>query len=256
MSSPDDHMNNFSNILDSPFLTSSDSNTITSKKKNINRFGRVPSSILSFSNTIPIRTVNNNDKKYVSTSLEEDSIVNNMLDQRCSKSWDNTMVNPSKQYVEDDFMKTEWRKEKKSRKHIDMADVECILCFRLLYQPITTICGHTYCKNCIFASIKINPFCPLCRKPLCQNKFEFECSINYVLAGIIEKHFKEEYEERMNEEKGVKITFPNDHTNESNDRIPTIQIRRNRENNRTRRRSSSWWNDNIIQNCIFYPCDM
>lgn len=145
MSSPDDHMNNFSNILNSPFNTQSDSNSITSKKKNINRFGRVPSSILSFSNSIPIKTVKS-DKKYVSTSLEEDYIVNNVFDERCSKSWDNSMINPSRQYSgtsTDDFIETKWRKdEKKSKKHIDIADVECILCFRLLYQPVTTICGN------------------------------------------------------------------------------------------------------------------
>lgn len=142
MSSPDDHMNNFSNILNSPFITQSDS--IPSKKKNINRFGRVPSSILSFSNSIPIKTVKN-DKKFVSTSLEEDYIVNNVFEERCSKSWDNSMINPSRQFsgtTNDEFFETKWRKEeKKSKKHIDIADVECILCFRLLYQPVTTICG-------------------------------------------------------------------------------------------------------------------
>lgn len=94
-----------------------------------------------------------------------------------------------------------------------------------------------------------------------MSESNFECSINYVLAGIIEKHFKDEYEERMNEEKGVNITFKNQNRNIINNTTtepiphPTIQTRRNRES-RTRRRSSTSWSDNIIQNCIFYPCDM
>jgi hypothetical protein len=29
---------------------------------------------------------------------------------------------------------------------LDIADFECSLCFRLFCKPVTTSCGHTYCK--------------------------------------------------------------------------------------------------------------
>lgn len=38
----------------------------------------------------------------------------------------------------------------KKKKQLIQEDVlECPLCQTLFYQPITTSCGHTFCKNCI-----------------------------------------------------------------------------------------------------------
>merc|ERR1712176_304750 len=42
-------------------------------------------------------------------------------------------------------------------------DFDCSLCFRLLWQPITTPCGHTYCRACIDRSLDHKRECPLCR---------------------------------------------------------------------------------------------
>ena len=27
-------------------------------------------------------------------------------------------------------------------------DLDCILCMKLLYEPVTTPCGHTFCQPC------------------------------------------------------------------------------------------------------------
>ena len=34
---------------------------------------------------------------------------------------------------------------------------------RLLWQPVTTPCGHTYCRACIDRSLDHKPECPLCK---------------------------------------------------------------------------------------------
>merc|ERR1719384_3073219 len=45
-------------------------------------------------------------------------------------------------------------------------DFDCSLCFRLLWQPITAPCGHTYCRACIDRSLDHKRECPLCKASL------------------------------------------------------------------------------------------
>lgn len=42
-------------------------------------------------------------------------------------------------------------------------DVECTLCMELLYEPVTTPCGHTFCQNCFYRAMDHNNRCPMCR---------------------------------------------------------------------------------------------
>ena len=32
-------------------------------------------------------------------------------------------------------------------------DFNCTLCLKLLYEPITTPCGHSFCRSCLFQSM-------------------------------------------------------------------------------------------------------
>ncbi|KAF9350757.1 hypothetical protein BGX26_011127, partial [Mortierella sp. AD094] len=45
-------------------------------------------------------------------------------------------------------------------------EIECQVCFLVFDHPITTCCGHTFCKNCIITSLDYKPNCPLCRHEL------------------------------------------------------------------------------------------
>lgn len=81
----------------------------------------------------------------------------------------------------------------------DIADFECSLCFRLLCKPVSTPCGHTYCKQCLFSGLKFRLNCPLCRTKL-ESPSRYKYSINIVLLNIIEKYFPEEYALREQEE--------------------------------------------------------
>lgn len=48
--------------------------------------------------------------------------------------------------------------------HCELLDVlECQLCYMLLYQPLTTPCGHTFCRHCFARSLDHSSTCPLCR---------------------------------------------------------------------------------------------
>ena len=45
-------------------------------------------------------------------------------------------------------------------------DLMCQICLQPFVQPIDTPCGHTFCHVCIHNYLKVNPMCPLDRKPL------------------------------------------------------------------------------------------
>lgn len=45
-------------------------------------------------------------------------------------------------------------------------DFECSLCYRLLWQPASTPCGHTFCRPCIDRWLDHSPTCPLCKMAL------------------------------------------------------------------------------------------
>lgn len=32
-------------------------------------------------------------------------------------------------------------------------DFECTLCFKLLFEPVTTPCGHSFCRSCLHQSM-------------------------------------------------------------------------------------------------------
>ncbi|XP_017760534.1 PREDICTED: LON peptidase N-terminal domain and RING finger protein 3 [Eufriesea mexicana] len=41
-------------------------------------------------------------------------------------------------------------------------ELDCILCCRLLWKPVTTPCGHTYCWMCLDRCLDYSSACPLC----------------------------------------------------------------------------------------------
>ncbi|KAK0178402.1 hypothetical protein PV328_002352 [Microctonus aethiopoides] len=42
------------------------------------------------------------------------------------------------------------------------SDLDCILCCRSLWKPVTTPCGHTYCWMCLDRCLDYSSTCPLC----------------------------------------------------------------------------------------------
>ncbi|CAL0319881.1 unnamed protein product [Lupinus luteus] len=76
-------------------------------------------------------------------------------------------------------------------------DFDCTVCLKLLYEPVTTPCGHSFCRSCLFQAMDCGNRCPLCRTVLFFSPRT--CSISVTLKNIIEKNFPEEYAERKQE---------------------------------------------------------
>lgn len=45
---------------------------------------------------------------------------------------------------------------------ITSSELECVLCCRWLRSPITTRCGHTFCRSCLDRVLDHGLGCPLC----------------------------------------------------------------------------------------------
>lgn len=76
-------------------------------------------------------------------------------------------------------------------------DLTCPLCFKILYIPVSTSCGHTYCKSCIERSFHNSKQCPICRVTLAS---PLNLTPTFILQTIIEKKYPEETKKRKQEE--------------------------------------------------------
>ncbi|XP_051876774.1 LON peptidase N-terminal domain and RING finger protein 3-like isoform X2 [Pristis pectinata] len=94
------------------------------------------------------------------------------------------------------------RTQSPSREHdvqsdlVDPFDLECSLCMRLLYEPITTPCGHTFCLKCIERCMDHSPKCPLCKEVLPEYQTLRKYSRTFLIEELIAYYLPEELAER------------------------------------------------------------
>jgi hypothetical protein len=76
----------------------------------------------------------------------------------------------------------------------DREDFECSLCLRLLWEPVTTTCGHMFCRGCLDRVTDHSTSCPLCKnnlsEPLSQR------ATTDVFERLIKDFLPQEFEER------------------------------------------------------------
>nr|XP_010936520.1 LON peptidase N-terminal domain and RING finger protein 1 [Elaeis guineensis]XP_029123690.1 LON peptidase N-terminal domain and RING finger protein 1 [Elaeis guineensis] len=80
-------------------------------------------------------------------------------------------------------------------------DFECTLCLKLFYEPVTTPCGHSFCRFCLHQSMDHGNKCPMCRTVLFMSPRTYPISVT--LNSIIEKNFPKEYAERKSEHESL-----------------------------------------------------
>lgn len=76
-------------------------------------------------------------------------------------------------------------------------DAECVLCFKLLWEPVTTPCGHSFCKPCLARAGDHAARCPVCRSVLHVGE---DLPVTLALKNLLMKAFPEEYQLRASEE--------------------------------------------------------
>uniref|UniRef100_A0A8C9EHR1 LON peptidase N-terminal domain and ring finger 3 n=1 Tax=Pavo cristatus TaxID=9049 RepID=A0A8C9EHR1_PAVCR len=79
---------------------------------------------------------------------------------------------------------------------VDPSDLDCSLCMRLFYEPVTTPCGHTFCLKCLERCLDHNPKCPMCKEGLSECLAMRKYCKTVLMEELIARYLPEELTER------------------------------------------------------------
>lgn len=65
-------------------------------------------------------------------------------------------------------------------------ELDCQVCYTLIVDPLTTSCGHTFCRKCVALLLNHSDLCPVCRRKLNMPSTIREEPINRQIAGLME----------------------------------------------------------------------
>lgn len=65
-------------------------------------------------------------------------------------------------------------------------ELDCQVCYTLIVDPLTTSCGHTFCRKCVALLLNHSDLCPVCRRKLNMPSRIQDEPINRQIAGLME----------------------------------------------------------------------
>eukprot|EP01098_Paradermamoeba_levis_P004148 TRINITY_DN179_c0_g1_i1.p1 TRINITY_DN179_c0_g1~~TRINITY_DN179_c0_g1_i1.p1 ORF type:complete len:428 (-),score=85.93 TRINITY_DN179_c0_g1_i1:211-1494(-) len=77
-----------------------------------------------------------------------------------------------------------------------LEDFECPLCLKLYFEPVTTPCGHSFCRSCLLRALDHGAGCPICRNVM---HISANHPITITLQKMVQTIFPKEYEARKQE---------------------------------------------------------
>jgi len=80
---------------------------------------------------------------------------------------------------------------------------ECSVCLRLLHEPATLPCGHSFCRRCLITCLDHQPRCPSCRTDVPSEFSSGTFAVSYSLAEAVRRLHPEQAGERAAEEAGL-----------------------------------------------------
>ena len=72
-------------------------------------------------------------------------------------------------------------------KEATKTEVECQVCYALMLDPLTTTCGHTFCRKCVARVLDHSRLCPLCRRTLLMRPGAETEATNKTLSQLLAK---------------------------------------------------------------------
>ncbi|KPP66133.1 RING finger protein 151-like, partial [Scleropages formosus] len=79
-------------------------------------------------------------------------------------------------------------------------DLICPICHGVFRCPVTAVCSHVFCRNCILEWIKRQETCPYCRHPVSQSSISGMCKLSTSISRLWIKC--------KNKAQGCDATFP------------------------------------------------
>ncbi|KAH3843339.1 hypothetical protein DPMN_116854 [Dreissena polymorpha] len=79
---------------------------------------------------------------------------------------------------------------------LNREDFECSLCYRLLHLPVTTTCGHVFCRPCLDKCLDHKTECPLCKSSLVEYLAERRQAVTSAIENFLETYLPAENRER------------------------------------------------------------
>ena len=67
-------------------------------------------------------------------------------------------------------------------------EFQCAICWQLMYKPVTTPCGHTFCKECLESALAQRRECTLCKTRIFESSFA-NLQINFMVQAMIDKKY-------------------------------------------------------------------
>lgn len=71
-------------------------------------------------------------------------------------------------------------------------ELDCQVCYGLMLDPLTSPCGHTFCRQCVARVLDHSNLCPICRRKLSMPPALLNEPINRVLSGLTDNFYPEE----------------------------------------------------------------
>ncbi|EXJ92872.1 hypothetical protein A1O3_01426 [Capronia epimyces CBS 606.96] len=65
-------------------------------------------------------------------------------------------------------------------------ELECQVCYQLMLDPVTTSCGHTFCRVCFGRAMEHSSYCPMCRRKLPGPAGSPSMSSNKLLTNLMQ----------------------------------------------------------------------
>ncbi|PHH66052.1 hypothetical protein CDD81_577 [Ophiocordyceps australis] len=77
-------------------------------------------------------------------------------------------------------------------------EMDCQICYGLFIDPLTTGCGHTFCRSCLHRVLDHSRCCPVCRRALSINPLlkRSSCPSNYFISNLVETFWSTELKSR------------------------------------------------------------
>lgn len=72
------------------------------------------------------------------------------------------------------------------------SELDCQVCYSLILDPLTTPCGHTFCRSCVARVLDHTDLCPVCRRKVGLPPAVQSESVNNTLARLIDHFFADQ----------------------------------------------------------------